>query len=183
MCPFWCGGLCAAHGILLKSTFQKTCDFSLIFVRFLLLVARANIDFVLVFTIQNGSRTFFFKLLFAWIWGPKNLPKTLEKRCPNPYKIESKNVLFFNIDFFGFGLRFRRVLGLQDGAKSAALLAAPGVLDPTAFFACINILHVLTRGGPFLRNPNPNLRHVGTMLALCCLIFCILVKCALKSRS
>ena len=85
--------------ILLKSTFQKTWDFSPIFVRFLLLVARANIDFVLVFTIQNGSRTFFFKLLFAWIWGPKNLPKTLEKRCPNPYKIDPKNVLFFNIDF------------------------------------------------------------------------------------
>ena len=25
-------------------------------------------------------------------------------------------------------------------SKSAALLAAPGVLDPTAFYACINIL-------------------------------------------
>ncbi len=123
--------------ILLKSTFQKTCDFSPIFVRFLLLVARANIDFVLVFTVQNGSRTFFFKLLFAWIWGPKNLPKTLEKRCPNPYKIDPKNVLFFNIDFFGFWPRFRRVLGLQDGAKSAALLAAPGVLNPTAFFSAL----------------------------------------------
>ena len=123
-----------------KSMSQKTCDFSLIFVRFLLLVARANIDFVLVVTIQNGSRMFFFKLLFAWIWGPKNLPKTLEKRCPNPYKIDPKNVLFFNIDFFGFWPRFRRVLGLQDGAKSAALLAAPGVLNPTAFYACINIL-------------------------------------------
>ena len=66
----------------------------------------ADIDFVLVFTIQNGSRTFFFKLLFAWIWDPKNLPKTLEKRCPNPYKIDPKNVLFFNIDFSGFGLDF-----------------------------------------------------------------------------
>ena len=28
-------------------------------------------------------------------------------------------------------------------SKSAALLAAPGVLDPTAFYACINILLLL----------------------------------------
>ena len=39
------------------------------------------------------------------------------------------------------------------GAKSAALLAAPGVLDPTAFYACINILHVLTRGGQEVPRP------------------------------
>ena len=123
-----------------KSMSQKTYDFSSIFVRKMLCCQNADIDSVLVFTVQNGSRTFFFKLLFAWIWGPKNLPKTLEKRCPNPYKIDPKNVLFFNIDFFGFWPRFRRVLGLQDGAKSAALLAAPGVLNPTAFYACINIL-------------------------------------------
>ena len=134
--------------ILLKSTFQKTCDFSLIFVRFLLLVARANIDFVLVFTVQNGSRTFFFKLLFAWIWGPKNHPKTSQKPCPGDPKIDLENVLFFNIDFFGFWPRFRRVLGLQDGAKSAALLAAPGVLNPTAFYACINILLCMLKGRP-----------------------------------
>ena len=65
----------------------------------------------------------------------KNLPKTLPKRGPNPLKIDAKNVLFFNIDFFGFRPRFWRVLGLQDGAKSAAQLAAPGVLKPTAFYA------------------------------------------------
>ena len=59
---------------------------------------------------------------------------------PNPYEIVSENVVFFNIDFFGFRLRFRRVVGLQDGAKSAALLAAPGVLNPTAFFCARNIL-------------------------------------------
>ena len=73
-------------------------------------------------------------------FGVQNLRKTLEKRCPNPYKIDPKNVLFFNIDFFGFWPRFRRVLGLQDGAKSGTLLAAPAVLNPTAFYACINIL-------------------------------------------
>ena len=73
----------------------------------------------------------------------KNLPKTLPKRGPNPSKIDAENVLFFNIDFFGFRPRFWSLLGLQDGAKSAALLAAPGVLDPTAFYACINILLLL----------------------------------------
>ena len=36
-----------------------------------------------------------------------------------------------------FGLNFGRVWDF----KSAALLAAPGVLDPTAFYACINMLH------------------------------------------
>ena len=69
---------------------------------FLLLVARANIDFVLVFTVQNGSRTFFFKLLFAWIWDQKNHPKTSQKPCPGDPKIDLENVLFFNIDFFAF---------------------------------------------------------------------------------
>ena len=105
--------------ILIKSTFQKTCDFSQIFVRFLLLVAIANIDFVLVFTIQNGSRTFFFKLLFAWIWDPKNHPKTSQKPCPGDPKIDLENVLFFNIDFFAFWPRFWRLLGFQLGAKLA----------------------------------------------------------------
>ena len=62
------------------------------------------------------------------------------KMAPNPSKIVFENVLFFDIDFWGFRPRFPRVLGLQDGAKSAALLAAPGVLEPTAFYACINIL-------------------------------------------
>ena len=51
----------------------------------------------------------------------KTYEKPLKKRCPNPYKIDPKNVLFFNIDFFGFGPRFRRVLGLQDGAKLALI--------------------------------------------------------------
>ena len=36
----------------------------------------------------------------------KKLPKTLPKRRPNPSKIDAENVLFFNIDFFGFRPRF-----------------------------------------------------------------------------
>ena len=59
-------------------------------------------------------------------------------------------------------------MGFQDGAKSAALLAAPGVLDPTAFFACINILHVLTSGGGEAPKsevrPGPCWSHVGIFL-------------------
>ena len=72
----------------------------------------------------------------ALFLGPKNLSKTSPKPFRNHDQIESENKLFFNIDFFRFWPRFWRVLGLQLGAKSAALLAAPGVLDPTAFFAC-----------------------------------------------
>ena len=49
--------------------------------------------------------------------------------------------------------------------KSAALLAAPGVLNPTAFYACINILHVLTRGGARTPKTQGILGHVGVMLA------------------
>ena len=51
-------------------------------------------------------------LQFSCIFGPKNLPKTLPKRSPNPSKIDAENVMFFNIDFFGFRPRFWRVLGL-----------------------------------------------------------------------
>ena len=73
----------------------------------------------------------------------KNLPKTYPKRGPSDEKIDVKNDMLFNIDFFTFWPRFWSPSGLQVGAKSAALLAAPGVLDPTAFYACINILHFL----------------------------------------
>ena len=100
-----------------KSMSQQTCDFSSIFVRKILCCQNADIDSVLVFTNQNGSRTLFFKSLFASIFDPKNLPKTLPKPGPNPLKIDAKNVLFFNIVFFGFRARFWSLLGLQDGAK------------------------------------------------------------------
>ena len=42
---------------------------------------------------------------------------SLPKRRPNPSKIDVKNVLFFNIDFLRFWLRFWKVLGFQLGAK------------------------------------------------------------------
>ena len=56
-------------------------------------------------------------------------------------------------------------LGASWASKSAALLAAPGVLNPTAFYACINILHVLTRGSQDLPNSKVRPGHVGPMLA------------------
>ena len=102
-----------------KSMFQQTCDFSSIFASKSLCSKSADIDFVLVFTVQNGSRTFFFKLLFAWIWDPKNHPKTSQKPCPGDPKIDLENVLLFNIDFFAFWPRFWRLLSFQLGAKLA----------------------------------------------------------------
>ena len=99
--------------------FQQTNDFSSIFASKSLCSKSADIDFVLVFTIQNGSRTFFFMLLFAWIWDLKKHPKTYKKPCPGDPKIDLENMLFFNIDFFAFWLRFWRLLGLQLGAKLA----------------------------------------------------------------
>ena len=58
---------------------------------------------------------------FSCIFGPKNLPKTLPKRGPNPSKIDAKNVMFLNIDFLGFWPPFWSLLDLQDGAKLAIL--------------------------------------------------------------
>ena len=86
-------------------------------------------------------------LQFSCIFGPKNLPKTLPKRDLNPSKIDAENVMFFNIVFFRFRPRFWRVLGFQHGAKSAALLAAPGVLDPTAFLLALTYCLDMLRGG------------------------------------
>jgi len=60
-------------------------------------------------------------LQFSYILGLKNLPKTLPKRGPDGEKIDAENVLFFNIDFFGFQPRFWSLVGLQDGAKLAIL--------------------------------------------------------------
>ena len=61
-------------------------------------------------------------------------------------------------------------MGLQLGAKSAALLAAPGVLNPTAFYACLNILHFLTRGG----GDEPKSRSKLAMLGPCWHYFSLL---------
>ena len=69
------------------------------------------------------------------------------KSRPKAEKIDVGKQAIFDIDFFASWPGFWNLLGLQDGTKSAALLAAPGVLNPTAFYACINILHFLPRGG------------------------------------
>ena len=105
-----------------KSMFQKTSIFSRFFATvfvYLLSWKPWKYQFSL-------GKTTIFKvfaknvfLQFSCIFGPKNLPKTLPKRSPNDEKIDVKNVLFFNIDFWGFRPRFWRVLGFQDGAKLA----------------------------------------------------------------
>ena len=51
----------------------------------------------------------------------KNLPKTFPKRRPNPLKIDAETCVFSNIAFLRFWLRFWSLLGLQVGAKLAAL--------------------------------------------------------------
>ena len=109
--------------ILSKSRFQKTCDFSSIFARCFSFF-QSSISWKSLFS--HGKITNFkvfveFVLLqFSCTFGPKNLPKTLPKRGPNPSKIDAENVLFFNIDFFGFRARFWSLLGLQLGAKLAS---------------------------------------------------------------
>ena len=113
-----------------KSMSQKTCDFSSIFARKMLCCNSADIDFVLVFPILFACRTLFFKSLFAYIFNPKNLSKTLPKRRADPSKIDVKNVLFFNIHFFGFGPRFWSLLGLQLGAKLATLASKTYRVSP-----------------------------------------------------
>ena len=110
----------------------------------------ADIDFVLVFPILFACRTLFCTSLFACVFGPKNVPKTLEKRRPNPSKIDAKNVLFFNIDFSGFGPRFWSLLGLEDGAKIAIMapkswLCAP----PWAVLSWRYLKHGVLEGSGF----------------------------------
>ena len=68
-----------------------------------------------------------------------------------------KTCCFSTSIFSGFGLDF----GASWASKSAALLAAPGVLDPTVLYACINILHFLTRGGPTVPKCRSKLRMLG----------------------
>ena len=83
--------------------FQKTYIFSELFNNFLLIFA------ITIFKV-------FAKIVFlqlSCIFGQKNLPKTLPKRGPNPSKIDAKNMLFFNIHFYGFWPRFWKVLDLQ----------------------------------------------------------------------
>ena len=90
-----------------KSMFQQTCDFSSIFASKSLCSKSADIDFVLVFTIQNGSRTFFFELLFACIFDPKNLPKTFRNHARAASKTFLKMHCFFTSVCKRLGLHFK----------------------------------------------------------------------------
>ena len=98
---------------------------------------------------------------------PKNLPKTLPKRGPNPSKIDAENVLFFNIDFLRFRLRFWRVLGLQ--VRRAACSARR--VKPHCIFSFENPAWKGFRGGQSAPKSESRLPHVGTMLGPCWLIF------------
>ena len=71
----------------------------------------------------------------------------------------------FWIDFGRVWGEFGCVLGEFGHSKSAALLAAPGVLNPTALYAGINILLFLTRGGQNIGRGRSKIRQVGSMLA------------------
>ena len=119
-----------------KSMSPKTYDFSSNFARKMLSCNSADIDFVLVFPILFACRALFFKSLFACILRPKNLPKTLPKRRPNPLKIDAKNVLLFNIVFFRFRPRFWTLLGLQLGAKLAS--KRKKLFKGRSFFTCLS---------------------------------------------
>ena len=74
-----------------------------------------------------------------------------EKPTKNPSKTRSDTSKNRCWKHFVFQYHFCYVLGsiLESlgPPRSAALLAAPGVLDPTAFFTCIHILLCLLRGG------------------------------------
>ena len=88
--------------IPLKSMSPKTCIFSSIFARFLQFAAKADSGSDPLGMVFCAHQTIFFKMLCAWILGPKNLPRNTPKRNPSLLKIDAKNVLFFNIDFFMF---------------------------------------------------------------------------------
>ena len=119
-----------------KTCSQKTCKFSWFFARFFYFAAMADSGSDPLGMVFCAHQTIFFKLLFACIFGPKNLPKTLPKQRPNPLKIDAQNVLFFNIDFFTSWPRFWSLLGFQDGAKLAKMAPRPrGLPLPRAFLS------------------------------------------------
>ena len=106
-----------------------------------------------------------FERVFGRFFGPKIRTKSdLKKSVRQAKSIEKTNTKlmpktfrFSTSIFSGFGLDF----GASWASKSAALLAAPGMLNPTAFFACLYILHVLTWGGQNLPAWRSKLRMLG----------------------
>ena len=76
------------------------------------------------FLYENHYFEVFTKIMliaFGMHFRVKKFTKNLKKRRPDPSEIDAENVLFFNIDFFGFRPRFWRVFALQLGGKLAAL--------------------------------------------------------------
>ena len=101
------------------------------------------------------------------VFASKNLSKTLRKRRPKPSRIDVENRLFFSIGFLGVRPRFWSLLGLQ---VRRAAVGSPGVLEPTAFYACIKYCSNYLRGGQGVPRPSHmevQTPHVGVMLALC----------------
>ena len=72
--------------IHLKSRSQKTHIFSSILVRFFEFAAKADSASDPLGMVFCAHQTLFFRLPFAWIFNPKNLPKTLPKRGLNLQK-------------------------------------------------------------------------------------------------
>ena len=81
-------------------------------------------------------------------------------------------MMFFSIDFLGFWPRFGKV----SASKSAALLAAPGVLNPTAFLLVKHTAFAFL-GGAERRSRQAKILacwgHVGTFFALGRLFFAL----------
>ena len=110
-----------------KSNLEKTLDFSSVVVR-CFPVFRSSISWKCAFYHSKTTNPKVFAKIvlfrFSSIFHPKNLPKTPPKRGPNPSKIDAENVLFFNIDFFGFRSRFWNLLGPQDGLLGALMVSS-----------------------------------------------------------
>ena len=100
------------------------------------------------------------------IFGLKNLPKTLPKRGPNPSEIEPKNVLFFNIDFSGFGLDF----GASWASKIRRAACSARRVRPYSMDMCLEppCMEILGGGKTFqiLGQTWPCWGYVGTFFAL-----------------
>ena len=109
---------------LSKSKVQKTSDFSSIFyINLTYFFSRFSwkYAFSLEKIINFRVRSFNSQFEISSEFSSKNHQKNLPKRRLNPSNIDAKNVLFFNIDFFGFRPRFQKVLGVQLGIKLAIL--------------------------------------------------------------
>ena len=73
---------------------------------------------------------------FGAFFLPKIIPKPFQNEVRTLQKSMPKTCCFLTSIFSGFGLDF----GGSWASKSAALLAAPGVFNPTAWISCLDIL-------------------------------------------